>query len=340
MAERTLQKERNGTMTKDKRIAVLGAGTMGAGMAATYAAYGFPVSLYSRREETLQRARQVIRNAVQLFAEEGLISSDEAEVALSNISCTTSLEQAVSGAWYVAETIAEKRDAKEALYEALDNMLPEGVIIASNTSYMDIFSFMPARRQSCSIIAHWVAPPHIIPLVEIVKGPRTEESVVSRTMDLHLRCQKTPVRIEKYIPGFILNRLQSAMTREVLHLLDGGYCSPETIDLVAKSSLMPRGMLLGVVQRMDFTGLDTVVNGLKNASYTPAAAPGADSAIFRLVEDGDYGAKSGRGFYDYSGSDPLETLDLRDRQLLRSIRLARAFLEEPLGAPRDDLDGE
>ena len=135
-----------------------------------------------------------------------------------------------------------------------------------------------------------------------------------------------------------MNRLQSAMTREVLYLLDGGYCSPETIDLVAKSSLMPRGMLLGVVQRMDFTGLDTVVNGLKNASYSPAPAPGGDSAIYRLVEDGQLGAKSGKGFYDYSALEPLQTLDLRDRQLLKSIRLAKAFLEEPLGTQREDWD--
>ena len=134
------------------------------------------------------------------------------------------------------------------------------------------------------------------------------------------------------------NRELLAMTREVLYLLDGGYCSPETIDLVAKSSLMPRGMLLGVVQRMDFTGLDTVVNGLKNASYSPASAPGGDSAIYRLVEDGQLGAKSGKGFYDYSALEPLQTLDLRDRQLLKSIRLAKAFLEEPLGTQREDWD--
>ena len=324
-------------MTNEKQIAVLGAGTMGAGMAATYGAYGFPVSLYSRREETLQRAAGVIRNAVRLFAEEGLISTDEVEAAVSRISCTTSLERAVSGAWYVAETISEQKDAKKDLYEALDHLLPEDVIIASNTSYLDIFSFMPSRRQPYSLISHWVAPPHIIPLVEIVKGPETKEAVVRQAMELHRRCQKTPVLIEKYVPGFILNRLQSAMTREVLYLLDGGYCSPETIDLVAKSSLMPRGMLLGVVQRMDFTGLDTVVNGLKNASYTPAPAPGEESAIYRLAKEGDCGAKSGKGFYDYSGLEALEVLDLRDRQLLRSIRLARAFLEEPLGKPREEL---
>lgn len=325
-------------MKKDQKIAVLGAGTMGAGMAATYGAYGFPVCLYSRTEETLQRALRVIGNALQLFAEEGLIASGEIEAAFSRIRCTRSLEEAVSGAWYVVETISERKDAKKTLYEDLDRMLPEDVIIASNTSYMDIFAFMPDRRQPYSIISHWVAPPHIIPLVEIVKGPETKETVVQQVMELHQQCDKTPVRIEKYVPGFILNRLQSAMTREVLYLLDGGYCSPETIDLVAKSSLMPRGMLLGVVQRMDFTGLDTVVNGLKNASYSPAPAPGGDSAIYRLVEDGQLGAKSGKGFYDYSALEPLQTLDLRDRQLLKSIRLAKAFLEEPLGTQREDWD--
>ena len=136
--------------------------------------------------------------------------------------------------------------------------------------------------------------------------------------------------MERYVPGFIVNRLQSAMTREVLFLLDNGYCSPEDLDLAVKTSLMPRGLALGVVQRMDFNGLDMVANGLYNGTYQPAPAPSPDNRVFRCAEAGNLGVKSGTGFYSYSTRTYEETLKLRDAQLVKSVELAREFIEHPL----------
>ena len=317
------------------KIAVLGAGTMGPGIATTYALQGYEVALYSRSVATLERAGRVVKSNMELFVQEGQIDQQAADAACRRISYTDSVEEAVQAAWYIAETVVEKIPVKTELYAKLDAILPENVIIASNTSSLNIFSIMPERRKSHTVIAHFFAPAHILPLVEVVRGSETSEEVMEQVMALHKQCGKTPVRMERYIPGFIVNRMQGALTREVVHLLENGYCSPEDLDLAVKTSLMPRGMLLGLVERMDFAGLDMMVNGLTNKSYQPAADPGEPKMVFDAVARGDLGAKTGKGLYDYSHLSYEELLQQRDRMLMQSVALAKAFIEHPLHKKED-----
>lgn len=317
------------------KIAVLGAGTMGPGIATTYALQGYEVALYSRSVATLERAGRVVKSNMELFVQEGQIDQQAADAACRRISYTDSVEEAVQAAWYIAETVVEKIPVKTELYAKLDAILPENVIIASNTSSLNIFSIMPERRKSHTVIAHFFAPAHILPLVEVVRGSETSEEVMEQVMALHKQCGKTPVRMERYIPGFIVNRMQGALTREVVHLLENGYCSPEDLDLAVKTSLMPRGMLLGLVERMDFAGLDMMVNGLTNKSYQPAPDPGEPKMFFDAVARGDLGAKTGKGLYDYSHLSYEELLQQRDRMLMQSVALAKAFIEHPLHKKED-----
>lgn len=319
----------------ENKIAVLGAGTMGPGIATTYALQGYGVCLYSRSQATLERASRVVASNMDLFVQEGQLSRVEAQAAEKRIRYTDSVEDAVKDAWYIAETVVEKIPVKTELYARLDAVLPEDVIIASNTSSLNIFSIMPERRKSHTVIAHFFAPAHILPLVEVVRGPETTEEVMQQVIDLHQKCGKTPVRMERYIPGFIVNRMQGALTREVVHLLENGYCSPEDLDLAVKTSLMPRGMLLGLVERMDFAGLDMMVNGLTNKSYQPAPDPGEPKMFFDAVARGDLGAKTGKGLYDYSHLSYEELLQQRDRMLMQSVALAKAFIEHPLHKKED-----
>ena len=312
-------------MNNEKTIAILGAGTMGAGIATQYARYGHRVMLYSRSQETLERAKK----AMEASCEQPSVCED----LFSRITFTTSLEEVVADAWYVVETIVERVPEKTELYQKLDVLLGDDVILSSNTSYLNIFELIPQHRQTHTLIAHWYAPAHILPLVEIVKGPQTGADVVEKMMEFHRGCGKTPVLMERYLPGFIVNRLQSAMTREVLFLLDNGYCTPEDLDLAVKTSLMPRGLALGVVQRMDFNGLDVVANGLRNGSYQPAPAPSPDNAVLRRAQAGSLGVKSGQGFYSYNTRPYEETLKLRDAQLLKSVALAGEFASQPLYDP-------
>lgn len=312
------------------KVAVLGAGTMGPGIAITYALHGSLTYVYSRTQKTLDSAKAVIEGSLQLLADEQQITAAAVEEALQKLVYTTDLSEAVTGAWYIAETIVEKPEPKRELYAQLDEILPPDVIIASNTSYLNIFELLPERRQPYSLISHWYAPAHILPLVEIVRGPETLDQVMDKVTDFHKACGKTAVRMEKFIHGFIVNRMQSAMTREVLYLVENGYCTPEDIDLAVKTSLMPRGLLLGLVQRMDFNGLDMVANGINNKKFTPSPVVEHPNFIFDHVDKGEFGVKSGKGLYDYSHRSQVETLNQRDRLLLKSVALANSTIENPL----------
>ena len=314
-----------------KKIAVLGAGTMGPGIAITYALHGYETALYSRTQKTLDQAKAIIESSLHLLSQENAIAPEAIGQVLGKLLFTTDLDFAVKDAWYIAETIVEQPDPKKVLYEQLDKLLPDGVIIASNTSYLDIFELMPVKRLPYALISHWYAPAHILPLVEIVKGPATLDDVMDKAMQLHTDCEKTPVRMEKFIPGFIVNRMQSAMTREVLYLIENGYCTPEDIDLAVKTSLMPRGLLLGLVQRMDFNGLDMVSHGMKNKKFSPSPVVERPDFIFRHVDAGEYGVKTCKGLYDYSHQSQAETLRERDRALLKSVALANCYTKKPLG---------
>ena len=313
-----------------KKIAVLGAGTMGPGIALNYAIGGYETTLYSRSQKTLDRAASVIRTNLELFVRENILSQADADAAQARMRYCDSVAEAVDGAWYVAETIVEKADAKTALYAQLDEILPPEVIIASNTSYMNIFELMPQRRKPYAVIAHFYAPAHILPLVEVVRGPETAEATMDTVMALHRQCGRTPVRMEKYIPGFIVNRIQSAISREVYYLLENGYCTPEDMDLAVKTSLMPRGLILGLVQRMDFTGMDMLVDGMKNKNYTPAPPTPNPSIVMEPYNRGEFGVKTGKGIYDYGDQTYAQILDRRDEQLLKSVAVANYTLEHPL----------
>ena len=317
-------------MDSTQKIAILGAGTMGPGIATTYALHGSKIAMYSRTQKTLEQAKSVIESNLRLFAEENIITQETAVTALACVEYTTDIASAVNGAWYIVETITEKPEPKKELYELLDTLLPNDAIIASNTSYMNIFELMPAARLPYTLIAHWFAPAHILPLVEIVKGAETLPSVVDAVMQLHTLCGKQPVKMERFVPGFIINRMQSAMTREVLYLVENGYCTPEEIDLAVKTSLMPRGLMLGLVERMDFNGIDMIANGLMNKKYSPAPAIERPAMIFDHYDRGEFGVKTGKGFYDYSDRSYADTLKERDKQLLRSVQLGAEFMANPL----------
>ena len=313
-----------------KKIAVLGAGTMGPGIALNYAIGGYETALYSRSQKTLDRAADVIRTNLELFVRENILTQEAADAAAGRIRYCDSVAAAVDDAWYVAETIVEQAEAKTDLYRQLDAILPPDVIIASNTSYMDIFSLMPQARRTHTVIAHFYAPAHILPLVEVVRGPETADQVMDAVMELHRSCGRTPVRMEKFIPGFIVNRIQSAISRELYFLTENGYCSPEDVDLAVKTSLMPRGLILGLVQRLDFTGMDMMANSLKNKSYTPAPPTPEPSLIMEPYNRGDYGVKTGKGIYDYGNQTYAQVLNRRDEQLLKSVAVAQYTLEHPL----------
>lgn len=309
---------------------MLGAGVMGPGIAQILAMAGARVTLYDIAPEALDRARDTYRGSLDTFVEEGLIRPEQVEPLSARLSCEPDLKKALAGAELVVEAVVEKKPVKESVYAQLDELLPPGVIIASNTSALNIFELMPQRRLPDTLIAHWYAPANVIPLVEVVGNEQTREDALDAVMDLLRRGGKTPVRMQKFIRGYIVNRLQQCINQEVFYLLDNGYCTPEDIDLAVKTSFIPRAMVLGLCKRMDFGGVDMTANNFRNRSYTMPPATDMPRTLGALVEAGDLGVKTGKGFYDYTGMDLGALKAKRDKQLFRAFALEKQFMDDPV----------
>lgn len=298
-------------------IAVLGAGTMGSGLAHVFAAGNYNVKLYDIAEASLDRALSVMRSSLETCVESGMLTAAQMETALGNVETTLSLDEAIAGADMVVETIIEKIAAKKEIYEKLDALCPLDTIIASNTSYLNIFEVMPAHRQPHTVITHWFAPAHIVPLVEVVRGEHTADATVEVVLDVLRKADKVPVVMEKFVSGFCINRFLRIIGREVFFMIDNGYITPQNLDLAVKASIIPRAMVLGFVQRYDFTGLDLSMMNLQNPGYLEPPYDNEPKSLVERVEKGEFGVKSGKGFFDYSGRKLEEVLKQRDLELLK-----------------------
>ena len=319
------------TLQDIKKIAVLGAGTMGPGIAQTYAMGGYNVTMWTRSEGTREKAKAALKTQLETFAKEGEIKEADVETIYSRVDFALTVEEAVKGADFIQETIVENRDAKVALYEQLAACVGPDVIIASNTSAMNIFEVVPEKLLPQQIICHWYAPPQLIPLVEVVKSEQAPQEYADIAMELLKKCGKTAVLMKKFIRGYIVNRLQQCLNREVFYLLDNGYCDAEAIDLAAKASFIPRACVLGLCKRADFGGLDMTANNYKNHSYTmPEHGDEMPHILEEHIEHGELGIKTGHGFYDYEGVDIEELKAKRDKQLFEVFRLEKKFLEDPV----------
>ena len=317
------------TLADIKKIAVLGAGTMGPGIAQIYAMGGYTVTMWTRSESTRDKALASLKSQLDTFEEEGLLSEDKAAI-LGRISFALTVEEAVKGADFIQETIVENRDAKVALYDQLAACVPEDVIIASNTSALNIFEIVPAKLLPQQIICHWYAPPHVIPLVEVVKSEQAPQEYGEIAVELLTKCGKTAVLMKKFIRGYIINRLQQCIQGECFNLIDGGYCDAQAIDDACKASFIPRAMVLGICKRIDFGGIDMTANNIKNKSYTFPSYDTMPKCMQEHLDKGELGLKTGKGFFDYTGKDVEQLKAHRDKQLFEAFALAKKFMSDPV----------
>ncbi len=311
-------------MTAIRNVTIVGAGTMGHSLAQVFAQAGYKVWLHDIKEEILAKAKSLISSNLQTLVEMGLLEKNQLPAILERIHPTTRMEEAGENADFVIEAIVEDAAAKKEVFRSLDRVCPPQAILASNTSYMDIFQFVETKRPSQVLITHWFAPPHIVPLVEIVRGPETSQQTVDVAKTLVLNAGKKPIILSKFLPGFIANRLQSALGNEVLFLLDNGYASAEDIDMATKASFGLRMPILGLVKRMDFTGLDLTQKILSNATYRIPAQQVRSQTVDQLVARGKLGVKTGGGYYEYGGRSTEEIMKERDRKLIK----LREFLKD------------
>jgi 3-hydroxybutyryl-CoA dehydrogenase len=313
-------------MKKDiKKIAVIGAGTMGHGIAQSFAQAGYQVTMMSRTQKTLDRALSLMNSSLSVMAEAGLIDDKSIPSIIDKITLTTSIEEAAYGADIAIETMAEDKDAKKEVFSQLDTCCPPRTLLASNTTFLNVFDFVETSRPDKVLIAHWYAPPQIIPLVDVVKGPKTDEANVELMAEILMKMGKRPVVFKRHVSGYVVSRLQFAFQREVHFLLDNDYLSPEELDEAAKWGLAFRMMIVGVVQRFDFGGLDLSARNLEKPSFPPTPLEYKPKKIFELVNQGHLGVKTGKGFYDYQGRTEIEVSRERDIKLIKLFKALKTI---------------
>jgi len=305
-----------------EKILVVGTGTMGEGIAQTFAQNGFQVRFVARREEPLAQALEQMRVNLKQFIEFGLIkeSVDQVMARVEGL-VTTDMTKAVEGCGYVVETIREILDDKRALISSIQAADPE-VIIGSNTGSLTVDSLAEGMPNPKAIIGiHYFNPAHIIPLVEVHRGSGTSDATYAETVRVMEASGKKTVLVRVEKPGFIVNRLMGALEREIDYLLDEGIVTPEDLDVAVKSSTGFRFACLGPMEVEDMIGLDIActVSGRVFKGLSNATEP--SPILVEKVKRGELGIKAGKGWYDYSGKTRAEVLEEKNRKLLRQLKL-------------------
>jgi 3-hydroxybutyryl-CoA dehydrogenase len=316
------------------RVLIAGAGVMGYGMAQNFANEGFKVALVDISQQSLDRALRFMRPSLKTMADEGLLNGTVDDV-LGRITLTTSLEEGAKDADLAIEAIFEQVQAKKEMFSHLDEVCPPETILCSNTSFLNIFEFVETSRPDKVLITHWYAPPHLVPLVDVVGGPQTSPESVEAVAQVLRRIGKRPVVMKKYIAGYAINRIQHAFNREVNFLIDQGYITPANLDEAVKVGLAFRMMVVGVVQRYDFGGIS--MRTRHPAGFEEVPLDYEYRTLQKLIDRGTLGVKSGRGFYDYKGRSEEEVYRERDIRLIEMARTLRKLEERgPIGKSYED----
>ncbi len=308
-----------------RTISVLGAGIMGHGIAQSFLTGGYPVRLYDIQEGILDTARAHIEKNLALFAEAGLIKAGAIPGALKKLSTTIDLKEAVEGSDFIVEASPEKLDLKQELFGKMEALASSHAILASNTSSLTLKQMgVRVRNKSRLVVTHWFNPPHIVPTVEVVKGEETSEETLETAYQLLARIKKMPVKVTKELPGFIVNRIQIAMAREVMDLYEKGIASAADIDRAVKGSFGFRLASIGPLLTVDLGGIDTWYRVFENLLPQIQSSIEPPGILRKLFSQGNLGVKTGKGFYDYAADFSKEELDevvqKRDREFLERLK--------------------
>jgi 3-hydroxybutyryl-CoA dehydrogenase len=304
-----------------RRVAVVGAGLMGHGIAQEFALAGYEVHLNDLTEEKLEGALANIRANLDKHTELGWVDRERAKGVPERIYASTVLEEVVRDVDLVIEAVYEDLPLKQEIFEALDRSCPEHTILASNTS-----SLMPSkiaervRRVDKVLVAHYVNPPYLIPLVEIVPSHETSDETVGAVVDVLTRLGKRTVMVRKEVPGFIINRLQLALLREALSMVEGGVASAQDVDAAIKTSIGRRWAVAGVFEVFELARWDLLLAIAEELYPHLEASPEVSPILREKVERGELGVQTGKGFYDWT---PEGAAALRERIAHALVEIGR-----------------
>ena len=250
-----------------RQVGVVGSGTMGFGIAINFALWGYPTTMHDLNDEILVQSMRNIEHAMHLFVEGDLISPQLADETIGRMSTTTDLAHVAANSDFITEAIVERSRDKRELFNQLDELCPPHTILASNTSRLVLSDFgAEVNRQDKLVITHYFAPPHIVPGVEVAKGPGTSDETFDLTYDLMKRVRKIPIRVLKELPGYLLNRIQGAMGREASRLWAEGVASAKDIELGITSTFGFRMPHEGPFKHYDLAGIWKWPEDVRNPS--------------------------------------------------------------------------
>jgi len=278
-------------MKKIERVAIMGAGSMGLGIAMVFLEHPeYQVTIYNRTLANLEAAPEKIRAIAQ--------SVNSTRCDLSRLKLANTIKDAVSDADFILENVAEKLELKQAVFAECEQYAPAGCIFASNTSVKPITSIAEKLADKSRMIgAHWWNPPYLIPLVEVTQTVDTSAEVIETTMALMKAIGKVPVHVKKDRPGFVANRLQHALWREAVYIVEAGIADAETVDLSIKNSFGARLRVLAPLENADMIGLEMTkdIHSVVLADLCDAKAP--SPILDELMAEGRMGWSAGKGFY-------------------------------------------
>lgn len=312
------------------RIAVIGGGLMGHGIALTFARAGKSVAVTDPVPDMLRSVPTRISDSLALLG----AGPQEIEQALGHVTLAASLAEAVADAEIVFEAAPEKLELKQTIFSEIEMHAPERAILASNTSVIQISKIMAhLGTRDRALGTHWWNPPHMIPLVEVVKTEWTDPALADQTHALLAEVGKTPVMVEKDVPGFIGNRLQHALWREAISLVENGICSAKAVDDVVKASFGRRLAVLGPLENADLVGIELTQDIHKQVLFDLERSTAPSPYLDQLLEDGKSGMAAGEGFRKWSDGD----LDATKDRIGTHLRRLEGILNEcnPDGSGQD-----
>ncbi len=300
-----------------KNVSIAGAGIMGASFAQIFGQFGYNVILYDISEKAITNAKELIKMNQKNLISENVISAEVSENTISNIEYSLNTDS-FKDADFVIEAIAEKMEIKHKFWEKISNIVSKDSILTTNTSGLSINKISESVKNPerfCGM--HWVNPPHIIPLVEIIAGAKTKQETLDLVNQIALSIERKPVIVKKDASGFVLNRLQYAILREAFYIVENDIASVEDVDKVMKYGLGRRYACIGPFETVDFGGID-IFHSVGSYMFKELSNSQEVSSILKeLYEEGNYGVKSGKGFYDYSGDKGEKAIEKRDKDFIK-----------------------
>jgi len=295
-----------------KRAGVVGAGMMGFGIAINFALWEYPTIMCDLSDEILQQSMRNVRSAMDLFVEEELITRQQADDTIHRITTTTDLADMAANSDFITEAIVERNQDKRELFNRLDQLCPPHTIIVSNSSSLVLSDFgSDVKRQDKIALTHYFCPPHIVPGVEVAKGPGTSDETFNTTYDLMKKIRKIPIKVLKELPGYLLNRIQRAMSQEAYRLWAQGVASAEDIELGINTTFGFRMPNEGPMMHYDLSGVWRLPAGAGMNRFIKGLSPEAAEKVRQRIEGKPW-------FVDPRKFD--EALKQRDRGYIRRLK--------------------